>query len=255
MTYDALDTALANIHPESMARAEAFEVISRHLLSGQVAARFAGYRGIAHADVVQEVLFALFRRTTPITANSARAYLNAATRNAYNLAAKKLREQRQREQLCGDDMRELQERDMTSSRESSISEEHALVELSNGLPRHVDVMFSTNIDQAMLEHFITNIVPLLANHTQEAGEKFVRERVAISTGATTPMAICIEMAGSASASPTALRRARARFNQAASRYRRRFADILSRGDLSEVTGLLEEEVSFLTRWASEMAIV
>lgn len=255
MTTLELNTALENFHPSSPIREEAAVALDRFLRAASFRQRFSSFRGLAHDDIVQEVMHTLWKRRAPVVANCARAYLYVVVSRAYKNRAMASARARQHEVLHTTDLRELQERRENHQEPTFTSREHARAELVDAMPTLADHMFDVNIDAIMLGHFVREIVPLLSNRTQDEGRSFASDRVAIVTGQqSVPGLLVANLAGSP-ATPANLQRARHAFNKRASRYRGYFADIFAREDLARVTGLLEDEVRFLEQWARAMAII
>lgn len=255
MTTLDLNTALANLTPGNTLREEAFIAISAHLRSAALRASFGSYRGVAHDDAVQEALHALLRRDRPILARSASAYLYTVLANAYKALAGAETKRRQEEVLHFEGARALQERHAGATSPEVTSKGHAIAEYTEGMPTLAAAMFDVNIDAILLDHLCSSIVGLMANCTQPVAAQFATDRVAIVTGQRTLAGILVRELAGAPQTDGNLRRARNAFHQRASRYRARFAETFARQDLAQATGLLDEELAFLMRWAREMGIV
>ena len=255
MTTLNLNTALANFHPTSALASEAGQELTRHLLSPALRRRFASYKGLLHEDVVQEVLVSLWKRAAPVLAHSADAYLHKTLANAYNSAAASAARRSKREVLHTADVRALQEREERAQAHTFTSRGHALAELTEAMPTLARDMFGVDIDAVMLEHFVRVIIPLLSRRTQTEGAKFANERVEICTGQRSVPNILEANLDGAPSTPEHLQRARNAFNKKAERYRGYFQSVFAREDLARVTGLLEEEATFLEEWARAMAIL
>jgi DNA-directed RNA polymerase specialized sigma24 family protein len=255
MTTLDLNTALANLTPGNALREEAFMTISVHLYSATLRTSFGSYRDIDHDDAVQEALHALLRRGRPIVARSAPAYLYTVLANAYKALAGAAARRREEERLHFESERAVQERHVRMTPHETTSKGHAITEYTNGMPNLAAAMFDVNIDAILLDHLCSSIVPLMANCTQPVAIQFATDRVAIVTGQRTLAGILVRELAGALQTPGNLRRARNAFHQRASRYRARFTEVFARQDLANVTGLLDEELVFLMRWACEMGLV